>query len=211
MNEKQKSCVVAHKAHTLVQRHWREPVLVPSRRNAGSVFMKKILLVCLGVGVLAGCGGGGSGGQPSSDTQFADVTELEGKWVYSSDGHITGAGCGRDASGELGSRVTYTFTKNKYVIHLESCMGSGAVPQYVFMSGRAGDFVIGGSFTDNGAPGYQLRALDLLDSHGNRYTSYQLQENRLTLASKSDAGHDGRTPVTRQIGFESPPSTFIKQ
>jgi hypothetical protein len=173
--------------------------------------MQKILLVCLAIGILAGCGGGGSGGTPNSDTQIAEVTELEGKWVYSSDGHPTGAGCGRDANGELGNRVTYTFTNNKYVIHLESCIGTGVNAGYVFMSGRAGEFLIGGSFTGPDAPGYQLRTLDLLDTHGNRYTSYSLEQNRLILASKSDAVHDGRSPGTRQVGFENPPSAFLKQ
>lgn len=155
--------------------------------------MKKSIVLLLAV-LIIGCGGGGGGGDTTPTT-----TELEGKWVYSSDGHPTGGACGLDAHGGYGERETITFNYNKYTYKYEACVIlSGNTGGYIETDSGTGTFVIGDIVLyDSTYPEYQTTAIDFT-SQTTTYTAYNQTNNNLHIAIPHPP-LDGTTPEKRAI------------
>jgi hypothetical protein len=159
--------------------------------------VKKI--ACLIVAsLLIGCGGGGGGGGGNTTPT---TTVLEGKWVYSSDGHPTGGACGLDAHGNYGERMTIVFNNNQYTSKYEACVIlSGNTGAYFETDSETGTFVIGEIVLyDSTFPEYQMTAIDFR-SQTTIYTSYNLTDNNLHIAIPYPPD-DGTTPDKRAISI----------
>lgn len=131
--------------------------------------------------LLAACGGGGGD---------SSTTELQGKWLASTDGNPTGDSCGLTSSGQLGQRLTLTFDMDRYTHKTESCMiVSGNKGTYQATHTVSGTFYIGEVTVQAADPAARMRALDLQSSR-NVYTSYSLASNTLHIAGPYES-HDG--------------------
>ena len=168
-------------------------------------------LLLVSVAALSACGGGGGSGDDTG--ALNDATDLEGTWVYATDGNTTGAACTNEPNGEDATRTTYIFTGSKYVVQIAFCepAGLGAERRYVFMSANAGTLAIGPVLSAPLHGGQPVRALDLFSVRGNRYTAFGIAGNVLTLASDTEPGHDGLTAATRTVGFSADKNQFTKQ
>lgn len=145
--------------------------------------MKKICSITMFfvTSLLAACGGGG--GESST-------TELQGKWLASTDGNPTGDSCGLTSSGQPGQRMTLTFDRDRYSHKTESCMiVSGNKGTYLQSHNVSGTFYIGEVTVQSNDPATRMRALDLQSSR-NVYTSYSLAANTLHIAGPY-LSHDG--------------------
>ena len=117
--------------------------------------MKKIysMTVFFVSSLLSACGGGGGD---------SSTTELQGKWLASTDGNPTGDSCGLTSSGQLGQRFTLIFDMDRYTHKTESCLiVSGNKGTYQVTHTVSGAFYIGEVTVQATDPAARMRALDL--------------------------------------------------
>lgn len=159
--------------------------------------MKKICSMTSAVifasSLLAACGGGG--GESST-------TELQGKWIASTDGNPAGDACGLTSSGKPGERYTITFNVASYAHKSEYCtIISGNKGTYTATHTASGTFHIGEVTVQSEHPAGRLRALDLMSSR-TAFTSYNLVGNTLHIALPS-ASFDGSARDKRAFHISS--------
>lgn len=171
--------------------------------------MKKSFPLLIALLFVVSCGGGGGGGSDNNVNTPA-TTELEGEWVYSSDGHPTGGACGLDSHGGYGERITLTFNNNQYNYKYEGCwIPSGNTGAYIETENINGVFVIGGIYVNSTDPAYRMTAIDFIATTTG-YTSYNLAGVNLKIATASQTA-DGTTPDKRAFQVDYSDPIYIKQ
>jgi hypothetical protein len=161
------------------------------------IVFKQILTVTL-FSLLAACGGGGGGGGDSAQdaSKQANVNELQGTWVYASDGSLQGGSCGLDSQGGFGKRLTMTISNTTYQSKTEECIIlSGNAGFYLETDTGGGYFKIGGIYLRDQDPINNLSAIDFI-SNKTVYTAYRVQGSTLYLSDSSRL-RDGLTQETR--------------
>ena len=181
---------------------------------------------------LSACGGGGTSTSTnaptstdsststdaSTSTNASNKTELEGTWVYASEGHTTGSTCGGSS---IEVRATLTFEGSTLRTVMEHCKyASEHIMQndtgtFVQTSSSTLTVILGDVYMTHGSDVYKTIDFTRDGVTVTTYSGYSVSGNTLKFAALSPypSTNDGNTPATRLRGTEGglAQPTYIKQ